>query len=224
VALSNFLAFQGWNPGGEKELYTMLELTESFSLERIQKSGARWNPVKLEWFNKEYIKQLSDTDTTVFKSLFFEMLPISLKNTFDENFSSDLRFVCLFSKYIERISYISQIKEEPLYSELCVLSETPTIDMNLIYGDLDHADTQIVLKQVFDILTDHTSDWQPDNLKLSLEGVINEKGTKNTLHPLRTALSGQKKSLDPFSLLTILGKNESLSRIELVLKKMNSIG
>ncbi|KKR42933.1 glutamate--tRNA ligase [Candidatus Nomurabacteria bacterium RIFOXYB1_FULL_39_16] len=57
-AMINYLAFLGFNPGGEKEVYTPEELISVFDLNKIQRSGAQWNDIKLNWFNKEHIKQL----------------------------------------------------------------------------------------------------------------------------------------------------------------------
>ncbi len=61
-AIVNFLALIGWNPGGEKEIYSMKELIEVFSLSGIQKSGGVFNKEKLDWFNKEYISKLEKED------------------------------------------------------------------------------------------------------------------------------------------------------------------
>ncbi|MBI3888732.1 glutamate--tRNA ligase [Candidatus Nomurabacteria bacterium] len=61
-AMFNFLAFMGWNPGGEKEIMSREEIISLFDISRIQKSGAQFNEEKLDWFNKEHIKKLSDTE------------------------------------------------------------------------------------------------------------------------------------------------------------------
>ena len=63
-AFVNLLAFLGWNPGDERELFTLEELVAAFSLERIVKSGARFNPEKARWFNKEYLRMKSDEELT----------------------------------------------------------------------------------------------------------------------------------------------------------------
>ena len=61
-AFVNLLAFLGWNPGDEKEIFSMPELVEAFSLDRIVKSGARFNPEKARWYNKEYLRMKSDEE------------------------------------------------------------------------------------------------------------------------------------------------------------------
>lgn len=63
-AFVNLLAFLGWNPGDDREIFSMDELIEAFSLERIVKSGARFNPEKAHWYNKEYLRMKSDEELT----------------------------------------------------------------------------------------------------------------------------------------------------------------
>lgn len=63
-AFVNMLAFLGWNPGGERELFSISELAEVFSLERVIKSGARFNAEKAKWFNKEYLRKKSVKELT----------------------------------------------------------------------------------------------------------------------------------------------------------------
>ncbi len=217
-ALANFLAFQGWNPGGEKEIYTTKELVEVFSLERVQKSGARWNPLKLDCFNKEYMKNIADSTPKHLKANFVNFLPAELQIKFNSD-SLDLpSFIDLFEKYTERISYLGQMLEEPILGELLTLHSSPVVDLNLIYSELDHKDTESILETLYSTLNSLGElTWNSQDLKESLSDIIKEKGTKNVLWPLRTALSGQKKSLDPFSLLSILGKEESLERIQAAL-------
>ena len=61
-ALINFLAFLGWNPGGEREMFSMEDLISEFSLERINKAGAKFDIEKANWFNQQYIKEKRDQD------------------------------------------------------------------------------------------------------------------------------------------------------------------
>ena len=63
-AFVNLLAFLGWNPGDEREMFTIEELIPAFSLERVIKSGARFNPEKARWYNKEYLRTKSDDELT----------------------------------------------------------------------------------------------------------------------------------------------------------------
>ena len=70
-AFVNLLAMLGWNPGTEQEIFSMEELIEAFSLEKVGKSGAKFNPEKAKWFNKEYLRMRSDEELC---SLFMPIL------------------------------------------------------------------------------------------------------------------------------------------------------
>ena len=70
-AFVNMLAMLGWNPGDDRELFTMDELIGAFSLDRVIKSGARFNPDKARWYNKEYLRTKSDEEVT---GMFIPML------------------------------------------------------------------------------------------------------------------------------------------------------
>jgi len=63
-AFVNLLAMLGWNPGDDREMFTLPELVEAFSLEKVQKAGAKFNPEKAKWYNKEYLRRKSDAQLT----------------------------------------------------------------------------------------------------------------------------------------------------------------
>jgi glutamyl-tRNA synthetase len=228
VALANFLAFQGWNPGGERELYSYDDLIANFSIDRIQKSGARWNPEKLDWFNKEHMKMLYVNEShpngnQLLQLAFYTALPDIIKDDpryqrqsytnigADDGFT--LAFQALFGRYFERVSYFGELGQEPILFELQQLIEPITISSELILADLDRESTVAILEHICTLLTNSDeSSWSESYLRELLQTVMTQYGTKAVLWPLRTALSGQKKSIDPFSLLRILGKDESIAR------------
>ena len=63
-AFVNMLAMLGWNPGDDREMFTMEELVEAFSLDKVQKAGAKFNPEKAKWYNREYLRMKSDEELT----------------------------------------------------------------------------------------------------------------------------------------------------------------
>ena len=63
-AFVNLLAMLGWNPGDDREMFTLEELVEAFSLEKVQKAGAKFNPEKAKWYNKEYLRRKTDVELT----------------------------------------------------------------------------------------------------------------------------------------------------------------
>ncbi len=206
-AMVNFLAFVGWNPGGEKEVYQRDELIEAFSLERIQKSGARFNPEKLDWMNKEHIKLLPLEESYQKMISYFE----------SENLPAEIhvRFERLLPTAYDRMNTYSDMYREYKEGEYGYITEKPVFDVNKIIWKQDSLENaqkhlQVVkekLEQIPEI------NWTPEIIKEAVWGYAEEVGRGNVLWPLRYMLSGKDKSPDPFTLAFVLGKRETLTRI-----------
>lgn len=200
-AMMNFLAFLGWNPGGEKEIFSKEELINIFDISRIGHSGAQWNDDKLDWFNKEYIKKLSKDEL---KNRTFEWLPDVLKNE---------KLIPLIS---ERISKFSEIKTMIDNKELNYFYVKPEYEKNkLIFKDSETKTIINNLKEVINCLDKiKESNYSKEIIKERLIDIANTKNSKGeVLHPIRFALSGLDKSPDPFILAEILGKTETIERL-----------
>lgn len=200
-AMMNFLAFLGWNPGGEKEIFSKEELINIFDISRIGHSGAQWNDDKLDWFNKEYIKKLSKDEL---KNRTFEWLPDVLKNE---------KLIPLIS---ERISKFSEIKTMIDNKELNYFYVKPEYEKNkLIFKDSETKTIINNLKEVINCLDKiKESNYSKEIIKERLIDIANTKNSKGeVLHPVRFALSGLDKSPDPFILAEILGKTETIERL-----------
>ncbi|MFZ2151858.1 MAG: glutamate--tRNA ligase family protein, partial [Minisyncoccia bacterium] len=206
-AMINFLAFIGWNPGGEKELYTRKELIEAFSLERIQKSGARFNPEKLDWVNKEHMKLLPAEE--VYKNMlsYFEN-----KNLTDQ---VRTRLQKLLPVAYDRMNTYSDFYRDYKEGEYSYIIEKPIFDIQkIIWKDDSLENAQKHLQEVRSILISIPEDlWTPENIKHGVWEYAEKVGRGNVLWPLRYSLSGKDKSPDPFLLAFVLGKEETLSRI-----------
>ena len=113
-AFVNLLALLGWNPGTEQELFTMDELIQLFSIERVNKSGARFDPEKAKWFNHQYLIRKTD------KELAEMFLPILEQYNFDVPFEKLVRIVGLVK---ERLTFVHEIWDKPT-SSLSVLWST----------------------------------------------------------------------------------------------------
>lgn len=206
-AMINFLAFIGWNPGGEKELYTRKELIEAFSLERIQKSGARFNPEKLDWVNKEHIKLLPVDE--VYKNMLscFE----------NESLTDEVRarLQKLLPVAYDRMNTYSDFYRDYKQGEYSYVVEKPIFDIQkIIWKDDSLENAQKHLQEVKTILSSVPEDlWTPENIKHGVWEYAEKVGRGNVLWPLRYSLSGKDKSPDPFLLAFVLGKEETLSRI-----------
>ncbi|MCX6757989.1 MAG: glutamate--tRNA ligase [Candidatus Nomurabacteria bacterium] len=198
----NFLALLGWNPGGEKEIYTVDELIEAFTLERIQISGAQMNLEKLDWMNKEHIKKMNLEDL---KNKIFGFLPKEYQNE---------KIIPVIAERIAKFSDITEMLEK---AELNFFFKEPIYDKTkLIYKTSTKEQTDININNAIKSLEDlNESQFTKENVKEALMQLANALPSRGEiLHPIRFALSGLDKSPDPFIIAEILGKNETISRLQ----------
>ena len=201
-AILNGVAFVGWNPGTEKEIFTRDELIEAFELSRVQKSPAVFSEEKLEWFNKEHIKLLSQEE--IEKNI-LEFLPNNMKNP------------RIIPVVLERISKWGDVKDMADRGELNFFFSPPKIAKEkLIFKDTPPEKISDNLKEAIAALEKiNGEDFTPENIKSALMALADKMESRGeVLHPVRFALSGLDKSPDPFIVASILGKNETLSRLQ----------
>ena len=205
-AMVNYLAFCGWNPGDNTEIMSMEEIIKRFDIIKVQKAGAIFNQEKLLWFNKEYIKKLPK-----------EKIIEELKNRFPKNCQDEKTIKKISDTIVERISVWSDIDKMVVDGDIQYFFEEPKISKEMIVwkkgGTLEQAKENLFL--VSDILNKISDkDFSIEILKEKLMKLAEEKGKGNVLWPLRVALSGKEKSPDPFTLLSVLGKSESIKRVQ----------
>ncbi len=207
-AVINLLALLGWNSGTEQEVFSMDELIEAFSIERVNKSGARFDPEKARWFNHQYIQTMPDENVA---ELFMPVL--SEKNI--ETAGIDIvRLVALVK---ERVSFVSD-----LWDQLFFFFESPeTYDAKVVKkrwkGDVPAfmAELPSVLEEV--------SDWNAEAIKTVISAKIEEKGLGFGLimNAFRLALVGGGFGPDLMTIAEILGKEDTLCRIR---KAVDTLG
>ncbi len=198
----NYLTFLGFNPGGEQEIYTPDELIEVFDLSKIQRSGAKWDDVKLDWMNKEHMKLLPDNE--VEKNV-LDWLPDNLKNP------------KLVPMIFERISKWSDVKTLVDAGEFDFISGVPEFPKEkLLYKNCSPEKIKDNLRLAIDALQNLNEDaFSAEMIKIALTMVADKLESRGeVLHPVRYALSGRDKSPDPFIIASILGKNETLRRLQ----------
>ena len=206
-AMVNFLSFCGWNPGTDQEIMSMDELIENFDIMKVQKSGAIFNKEKLLWFNKEYIKRLP-LDT--------------LKKEIAEKLSKKYSYTDeLLNKVItiitERINTFGELEKYVAEGEFdyFFLAPVPVKEMIIWKKDTDFSIPKNNLLNVVKIIENiPDADFSEERLKSILMPAAEAAGKGSMLWPIRVSLSGKEKSPDPFTLLSILGKTKSLSRIK----------
>ncbi len=201
-AMMNFLALLGWNPGGEKEVFTKEELIELFDLNKIQHSGGKFGDEKLDWLNKEHMKKMPLEEI---KNNIFAYLPSNLQNE------------KLVSIIFERISKWGDIKTMLEAGELDFFVTVPELNKTkLIYKNSTAEKTSENLNLAISALEKlDSNDFIMENIKTALMSVADSFPSRGEiLHPVRYALSGLDKSPDPFIIASILGKYETISRLQ----------
>ena len=203
-ALLNFLALIGWNPGTDKEIFTLDELLKEFSLEKIQKSGGVFNVKKLNWINKEHMKMLSKKE---------------IEKNILENLPEDYRNPKVIPVIIERISKWSDVGEIVRAGELdCFFKAPEIVKEKLAYKNTPLNKISYNLELAIKVLSDlEENNFTAENIKNALMLIADNLENRGMLlHPVRYALSGRDNSPDPFIIASILGKNETISRLQKV--------
>jgi len=204
-ALLNYLALLGWNPGGEKELYSPDELVKEFTLERVHKSGAVFDIEKLKWFNREHLKKLSDDEYAA-----------RLKA-----FSGKDAEPALVPLLKERAATLREAADA-LDTEFNFFGEVSYDPAVLLQGGKLGAEaTSNHLRALAELLA-HVPDegFTAPQLKDIVWPYATREGRGAVLWPLRVALSGREKSPDPFAIAALIGKKESLERIARAAKNL----
>ncbi|MFH1766996.1 MAG: glutamate--tRNA ligase [Patescibacteria group bacterium] len=201
-ALLNFVGTLGFNPSGDREIYSIKELVEKFDLKKVNKSGAVMNLEKLRWMNNQYLQKLTDAELKKFVSSFIQA---------DLNNPVVLRALTIEKTRADQLSELQEKIEPYLTMPAC----DPSI---LVWKKSDAADARNQLLNLKKYLEGVGEiDFESvTKIEESLRSYIekNELQNGNVLWPLRVALSGREKSASPFEFLWVLGKEESLARIE----------
>lgn len=205
-AMMNFLALLGWNPGGDQEVMTPEEIVEHFSLEKIHKAGAMLNEDKLLWMNKEHMRRQSR-----------EVQMASIKPYFKEY--SEEMLERLLPSIIDRINTYGELASIEQEEFRFFITRPDIAKEKVQWKDSELSVALLHLKQVRVIL-ENADFSSPDSVKQAIMPYAEEKGKGDVLWPLRMTLSGQEKSVDPFTICYILGKEETLARINAMCHKL----
>jgi len=217
-ATINYLAFLGWNPGIAKEIYSMDELLKEFSLERVHKAGAVFNIEKLNWYNSYYIKQLPLEKLTEMCLPYLTNFVESQKSKVKSQKNLDwLKKIIALEQ--ERLQTLSEIGEHTAF-----FFALPAYDKTLLkWKEMTDAEIKKSLEASLEIINNiPDSEFTKEKLSAKLLAKASEYQNKGELlWPLRVALAGLKNSPPPFDIAEILGKEESMERIEIAIEKLN---
>ncbi|WP_299363683.1 glutamate--tRNA ligase [Winogradskyella sp.] len=214
-AVVNFLAFLGWNPGTEQEIFSLEQLVNEFDLERVNKAGARFDPDKTKWFNHHYMQQQLDLDLA-------EQFKLIIDNKLDEISRStqndiDVNYIALVIRLIkERATFIHEFWG--LSHFFFVAPET--YDEKASKKAIKEGTVELMQK-VIEIVS-VTREFTVQNLQSKLKGWITENniGFGKVMMPLRLALVGALQGPDVFEIMFMIGKNETVKRIDALVKSI----
>jgi len=230
-AFVNMLAMLGWNPGTEQELFSMKELTESFSLDKVSKSGAKFNPEKAKWYNKEYLRMKSDETLA---SLYLPLLEA-------HGVKTDLSYVQKVVSIIkDRATFVSDFwtiapylfvapKEYAKYGiKAGAATEKPSdrpIDPRAKVYD-DSLTDPFLAKDVEkfwkeDIYADALRAVENSDAN-SLEDYIRAEGMPmgKVMNCIRLALTGSASGLGIHDIMNLIGKDETLERLHWIKERL----
>ncbi len=200
-AVTNFLAFLGWNPGTEQEIFSLEELVAAFDLKRVNKAGAKFDPEKAKWFNQQYFVQQNDE---IIAQQFKSIVTEKTNQTYEDS-------------YITKV--VSLVKERAVFiNDLWDLSnfffEAPTFYDDKAFKKAIKEDTPVLLEELT-IQLKAITDYSAENLQNHVKTWITSKeiGFGKVMQPLRLSLVGAMKGPDVFEIISLLGKEESIKRI-----------
>ncbi len=208
-AMVNFLALLGWHPRGDKEVLTREEMIAEFDIDRVQQSGAIFNEEKLDWLNREHIKAMPAAEVATLAAPFFEKHGIAVR---DEALLERVIAVQLSrAKTLAELAEISGFFfAVPEYApELLIWKDKTT--MQEVHEVLSHART--IVGGIA------AEDFSRETLTACLPLIVGDKSRGVVLWPLRVAVSGQQNSPDPIEIMSVIGREESLHRIDAAIKK-----
>ena len=200
-AFINMVALLGWSPANDREILTLEEMVKEFDLHKVHKAGARFSKEKAEWFNHEYLKQLSDEETL---ALFKGVEGIDLSQFNDEKL---LKIISLMK---ERATFIKDI-----YLDGKFFFEAPVTYDEKASKKAWNDETGILMNDLADVLQT-IENFEAEILRKAIHDFAETKelGMGKVMMPLRLALVGELKGPDVPDILEILGSEESVSRIK----------
>ena len=200
-AFINMLALLGWNPGTEQEIFTLQELCDLFTLERVKKSGAKFDPDKTKWFNHKYLVAKPDTELA-------EMLDRLLAEYQLSYDRQKLVKICGLMK--ERANFVSDLFNDSLFF-FTAPTEYNEKDSKKYWKE----ESTPLMKELLEILKG-IEDYSFTNTDKIISGWINEKeiGFGKVMNPFRVAIVGAAKGPHMYDIIEILGKEETIRRLE----------
>ena len=196
-AFINMLAFLGWNPGTEKEIFSLEELVEAFSLERVSKAGAKFDPEKTKWFQQQYLRSTSDSHLA---EIIAESSEIDISR-------EKLETICALMK--ERATFPKDIIEDGSY-----LMSAPNFYDEKMISKKWKSNTHEIMSD-WKMILDQLESFDAVTIESSFKQFLssNELGFGAVLLPFRILVTGVGAGPGMFDIAAYLGKDEVISRM-----------
>jgi glutamyl-tRNA synthetase len=204
-AFINILALLGWNPATEQEIFSLEELAQAFSIEGINKSGSRFDPEKAKWFNHQYLVAKPDAEIA-------DLFLTDLKSRGITASKDKVIKICRLVK--ERVNFVKEIWDQAYF----FFTQPETYDEKTVQKVWKEEIPELMLnvRGVIQASSPFTADHLEENMKRFIE----EKGLGfgKVMNPLRLLLVGAAMGPHLFDIMEILGREETLARIDKGLK------
>jgi glutamyl-tRNA synthetase len=200
-AFVNMLALLGWNPGTEQEIFSLKELIEAFSIDRVGKSGSRFDPEKAKWFNHQYLQNRTNNQLALD---FREFLRA-------HGYHVDIvELETLVGLVKERVSFVKEIWEQTDF-----FFKAPEIYDQEVIKKLGNNDSQALLMELR-ILLEKSENFSPAVTEPAVKAWIAEKGynTGAVMNAFRLVIVGASRGPHLFDIISWIGKEETLKRID----------
>lgn len=206
-AFINMLALLGWNDGTDKEIFSLNELCEAFSLERVHKAGSRFDPEKAKWFNHKYLVNKPDAEIAV-------LLDEQLKANGITAEITKIERICGLMK--ERANFVSDIYKDSLFFFIAP-EEYNEKDAKKYWKE----ESGPLMQELYGIL-EKIDDYSFANTEKIISEWINGEGLGfgKVMNPFRVAIVGAAKGPHMFDIIEILGKEETLKRLKKALETL----
>ena len=207
-AFINMLSFLGWNPGTTQEIFSMQGLIEAFSLERVGKAGAKFDFDKTRWFNQQYLRSKSKEELAQDLQIILKENEVEADNDFVETVCEQLK---------ERATFVKDMWEEGKY-----YFSAPTRYNEKTIRKKWKEDTPKYVSELKDKLS-VLSDFSSENIEVEFKKYLeeNELGMGRLLPAFRVCLTGLGMGPSLFDIASLLGKEETIRRMETALEKIN---
>lgn len=206
-AFINMLSLLGWHPSDEKEIFSMQELIDEFSLERVNKSGARFDPDKARWFNQQYLKE---TDNQVLAELF---LPLLKEKGHEPSLKTITHIISLVK---ERAIFVKDFWEQTsFFFEAPILFDEKSVKKN---WKEDSSELMQKLAEKLKLIENFDAETTESIVKEWI--ATNELSMGKIMNSFRLCIVGESKGPHMFDIIAIIGKDETLNRLQKGIQKI----